>query len=321
MFKRPILIVVLLALALASIGCAPAMATQSPAMDSYGGEAPAAEPAFYAVDKAAESQGARNATGQASVERLVIRNADLSIATADPGVSLDAIAKMAEEMTGFVVSSRLYKTYTEDGVEVPAANITVRVPAERLTEALDTIKALVADPAKDIIYENVTGDDVTDQYTDLRSRLTNLENTEKQLQEIMDEANKTEDVLNVYNQLVSIREQIEVTKGQIKYYEESAALSAISVNIQSLESVAPLTIGKWQPVGVARDAIQALVNTLKFLANAAIWIILFIVPVAAVIYFPLRFLWKGLKRLFKGKPKNKPAANLPAVPPSEPPAA
>lgn len=320
MFKRPILIVVLLALALTSIGCQ-APAAQSPSMDYLSGGAPAAEPAFYAVDKAAESDSARNSAGEASVERLVIRNADLSIATADPGVSLEAIAKMAEEMTGFVVSSRLYKTYTEDGVEVPAANITVRVPAERLTEALDTIKALVADPAKDIIYENVTGDDVTDQYTDLRSRLTNLENTEKQLQEIMDEANKTEDVLNVYNQLVSIREQIEVTKGQIKYYEESAALSAVSVNIQSLESVAPLTIGKWQPVGVARDAIQALVNTLKFLANAAIWIILFFVPVGLVIYFPLRFLWKGLKRLFKGKPKNKPAANLPAVPPSEPPAA
>ncbi len=321
MFKRPILIVVLLALALASIGCAPAMSSQSPSYD-YAGGAPAAEPAAsYEMDKAVESEGARNSAGDASVERLVIRNADLSIATADPGVSLEAIAKMAEDMTGFVVSSRLYKTYTGDGVEVPAANITVRVPAERLTEALDTIKALVADPAKDIIYENVTGDDVTDQYTDLRSRLTNLENTEKQLQEIMDEAKKTEDVLNVYNHLVSIREQIEVTKGQIKYYEESAALSAISVNIQSLESVAPLTIGKWQPVGVARDAIQALVDALKFLVEVAIWIILYIVPIAALIYFPLRFLWKGLKRLFKGKPKNKPAANLPAVPPSEPPAA
>ena len=224
-------------------------------------------------------------------------------------------------MTGFVVSSRLYKTYTEDGVEVPAANITVRVPAERLTEALDTIKALVADPATDIIYENVTGDDVTDQYTDLRSRLTNLENTEKQLQEIMDEAKKTEDVLNVYNQLVSIREQIEVTKGQIKYYEESAALSAISVNIQSLECVAPLTIGKWQPVGVARDAIQALVNTLKFLANAAIWIILFFVPVGLVIYFPLRFLWKGLKRLFKGKAQEQTRRQPARRPPLQPPAA
>ncbi len=295
MFKRPILVVVLLALALVSIGCAPAMSSQSPAMDYYSGGAPAAEPAAsYEMDKAAEeSGGARNATGQASVERLVIRNADLSIATADPGASLDAVARMAEEMTGFVVSSRLYKTYTEDGVEVPAANITVRVPAERLTEALDTIKALVADPAKDIIYENVTGDDVTDQYTDLRSRLTNLENTEKQLQEIMDEASKTEDVLNVYNQLVYIREQIEVTKGQIKYYEESAALSAISVTIQSLEAVAPLTIGKWQPVGVARDAIQALINTLKFLANAAIWIVLFVVPVVLVVYFPLRLIWMG----------------------------
>jgi hypothetical protein len=79
--------------------------------------------------------------------------------------------------------------------------MTIRVPAERLDEALVTIKAETDQP---IISENHSSQDVTAEYTDLNSRLTNLQAAEKQLQEIMAEAIKTEDVLSVYSQLVSV---------------------------------------------------------------------------------------------------------------------
>ena len=42
----------------------------------------------------------------------------------------------------------------------------------------------------------------------------------------MDSANRTEDVLNVFDQLTRVRGEIEVIKGQIQYFEESARLSA-----------------------------------------------------------------------------------------------
>ncbi len=239
-----------------------------------------------------------------SADRLVIRNADLKIVVEDPVSALDKITRMAEEMGGFVVQSNLYKTQTDEGVEIPEASVTIRVPAERLNDALTQIKDLVKDKNTDILSENVSGQDVTKEYTDLKSRLTNLENAEKQLQRIMEEATKTEDVLAVYNQLVSVREQIEVLKGQIQYYEESAALSMISVTLRASAAIKPLTIGKWQPVGVARDALQATLNTLKFLANAVIWLVLYLVPVAVVIILPVWLIIRGLRRLLRRKPKS-----------------
>lgn len=240
---------------------------------------------------------------ESAADRLVIRNADLRIVVDDPVSALDEISQMAEKMGGFVVQSNLYKTQTEEGVETPEASITIRVPAERLNDALAQIKSLVKDKNTDILSENVSGQDVTKEYTDLKSRLTNLENTEKQLQRIMEEATKTEDVLAVYNQLVSVREQIEVLKGQIKYYEESAALSMISVTLKASATVKPLTIGKWQPIGVARDALQATLKTYKFLANAAIWIVLYFIPVAVVIILPIWLIIQGLRHLSQRKPK------------------
>lgn len=289
-------------------GCAPAAVNQAVSeMSAAPMEAPAAERGAAASDWAAVS----NAEEPES-ERVVIRNASLSIVVEDPGEAMAAIGRMAEEMGGFIVSSNLYKTVTRNNVEVPEANITVRVPAEKLTAAMEQIKALVENPAVDILSENISGQDVTREYTDLNSQLRNLEEAEAQLREIMASATKTEDVLSVYQQLTQVREQIEVLKGRIQYYDEAAALSAIEVRLQAKAAVQPLQIGGWRPVGVARNALQALINTLQFLGSAAIWIIIFFLPVGFIILFPLWLLWKLIRRIFRkpSKPANpQPPAN------------
>ncbi|HDD54711.1 MAG TPA: DUF4349 domain-containing protein [Chloroflexi bacterium] len=229
--------------------------------------------------------------------RMVIKNASLSIVVEEPAATMGLISSLAESLGGYVVSSNLYRVQMDSGLEIPQASITIRVPAEKLDQVLDEIKS----GAGQVLSENVTGQDVTQEYTDLESRLRNLERAEEQLVEILEGSYETEDVLSVYNRLVDIREQIEVIKGQMQYYEQSAALSSISVNIQANEAVQPLRIGNWQPVGVAKKAIQALINTLKFLANALIWIGLYILPVALILFFPARWIWKGLKKLSQRK--------------------
>ncbi|HUF37423.1 MAG TPA: DUF4349 domain-containing protein [Anaerolineales bacterium] len=241
-------------------------------------------------------------SGETGIERLVIKNGELSIAVDNPETDLAEVMSMAEEMGGFVVSSRLYYRTLASGAEVPQADVTIRVPAERFDEALIRIK----DGAGQVLSESVTGQDVTQQYVDLQSRLTNLEAAEAELQRIMEEATDTEDVLNVYNQLIYIREQIEVIKGQITYFEQSAAFSAIYVSIVADEAVQPLTIGGWEPAGVAKDAIQALINTLQSIAEVLLWIVLWLLPVLLVIYIPLRLAWAGIKRL-RNRGKAKPA--------------
>jgi len=122
-----------------------------------------------------------------------------------------------------------------------------------------------------------------------------LEDTEAQLREIMASAVKTEDVLRVYNELSRIRGEIEMVKGQIQYYDQAAALSAISVTLVTDEAVQPLTIGGWQPAGVAREAVQALINTLQSLVDTVIWLIIYILPTLLVIAIPVWLVWRGVK--------------------------
>jgi hypothetical protein len=212
---------------------------------------------------------------------------------------------MAEGMGGFVVSSNLYKTTTRAGVEVPVANVTVRVPADRLEAALDQIKGMVDNPRVDILSEDVSGQDVTSEVTDLESRLRNLRAAETQLLEIMEMATESEDVIAIFRELTSVREQIEVTEGQIKYFRESARLSAIYVNLQAKEALEPITIGRWEPGIEAQRAIQALLDGGKFLVNAFIWIVLFAIPILAVIAVPIYLIVKFFRKQAQRRHKAK----------------
>jgi len=238
-----------------------------------------------------------SAVSEPSTERLVIKNASLTLVVEDPSASMDAIGQLAEDMGGYIVNAEVYKQELESGLQVPRASITIRIPAEKLNEALGKIKSK---SNQDPQSESINSQDVTSEYVDLQSRLKNLEAAETQLTEIMGSANKTEEVLAVYNELVEVRGEIEVIKGQIKYYEQSATFSSVRVELLADEAVQPLTIGSWQPQGVAKDAVQALINTFKFLANALIWIIIFILPVILVIYLvfflPLSRLWRAWRK-------------------------
>jgi len=256
--------------------------------------APAAESPIEPGKPQLSDQTAQNVT-----ERLVIRNANLSILVAEPAVVMDDIMKMANVMGGFVVDSNLFQTTTAAGLQVPQAQVTVRVPADQLDAALTQIKAHVKDPVNDILFENVSGQDVTQEYTDLNSRLRNLEDAAEQLRSILDKAIRTEDVLAVYNELRNVNEQIEVLKGQIQYYEQSARLSSISVTIQALASVQPINIGGWEPQGVAKEALQTLIRAYQTIADGVIWLVVFCLPIALPVGIVAFFVIRGIRKMNK----------------------
>ncbi len=318
MKKTAILIMSLIAIFSLVTACsARAAATEMPAMD-YARSNEAAPGAMQLVEKSdsggmAAPEAAPAAEGETgTVERVILKNASLEIVVPDPAGSMDRIVKMAERMGGFVVNSNLSKMTTTSGVVVPYAYVTIRVPAEQLTAAMDEIKGQVKDPNSDVLSENISGQDVTAEYTDLKSRLTNLELAEKQLQAILATTTKTEDWLQVFNQLTATRSQIEVLKGQIKYYDESSSFSSISINLQAEEAIKPVTIGKWEPKGVALAAIQALINNLKGIYEGLIKFVLHILPVM-IIYIilfglPIWFVVWLIRTLRKQFKKSVPPA-------------
>ena len=270
-------------------------------VDLYAASPPIAEQpaAPEDISKSANQAGEM----QTAVNRLVIKNAELAIVVSDPKADMARITKLADEMGGYVVSSNLFQSYYgPNSIEVPEATITIRVPSEKLDEALARIK----EDAVDIDSENVSGQDVTSEYVDLQSRLTAKQAAEKKLLEILDEAKETEDVLAVYTELQMIQTEIESLKGQIKYYEQSAALSSISVRLIAEAGTQPIAIGPWRPEGAAKDAVEDLVYFFQNFVEFLIRFVIFVLPSLILIAIPLFLVFLGGRALFRRFRKSNP---------------
>lgn len=270
-------------------------------VDLYAASPPIAEQpaAPEDISKSANQAGEM----QTAVNRLVIKNAELAIVVSDPKADMERITKLANEMGGYVVSSNLFQSYYgPNSIEVPEATITIRVPSEKLDEALARIK----EDAVDIDSENVSGQDVTSEYVDLQSRLTAKQAAEKKLLEILDDAKETEDVLAVYTELQMIQTEIESLKGQIQYYEQSAALSSISIRLIAEAGTQPIAIGPWRPEGAAKDAVEDLVFFFQNFVEFLIRFVIFVLPSLILIAIPLFLVFLGGRALFRRFRKSNP---------------
>ncbi|MCE1255112.1 MAG: hypothetical protein LWX83_16380, partial [Anaerolineae bacterium] len=77
--------------------------------------------------------------------------------------------------------------------------------------------------------------------------------------------------------------------------------------------VKPITVGGWKPEGVARDAVQTLVNTFQVLANIGIWLVIYFLPlllVLALVVFIFVLIVRAVIKALR-KPKK------PQIPPAE----
>jgi len=287
--KRTLVLAFILLFALAVAACAPRAALRTAEVPS-GQEQP--------LPPSREGVTSFDVTSaKASEERMIVRTAQLSLVVKDAEASLAQIKSMVKELDGYVVDTRMWRQ--EDQLR---GTVTVRVPSESLDDALAQFKAL----AVKVESESGSSQDVTEQYSDLGAQLRNLEATEKELLELLktvrEKTGKAEDILAVHRELTSIRGQIEQLKGRMQYLERTSAMAAVTIELIPDVLARPITGGSWRPSATVASALRALLQTLRFLVNAAIWIALYVLPVAVIVMIPFAIAWLVWRRRRRGKP-------------------
>ncbi|MBI5712795.1 MAG: DUF4349 domain-containing protein [Chloroflexi bacterium] len=232
----------------------------------------------------------------------MIQTAEISIVVNDTIDSVNIITNLANEANGFVVSSEISNYQNVSGKKYQSASIVIRIPSEKLEDSLSRIKKL----AVEVNSERIRGQDVTSDYVDLKSRLGNLETAEKQLQEILKNANKADEVLNTFKELVKVREEIEVIKGRMKYYEESAALSSISISITPSITSTPIQVG-WKPEGTVKRAAELFIEALQGIADFLIVFTIARLPFLVVFGVPTFFIGRWGWRKYQARKKPTPS--------------
>ncbi|HYO75549.1 MAG TPA: DUF4349 domain-containing protein [Thermoanaerobaculia bacterium] len=220
---------------------------------------------------------AASAPAASAAPRMIVRSAEMRVLVGDTTKAVTEATRSAEAMGGYVSASQVWR----EG-ELLRARLTLRVPADKLTPALARLRAL----SKRVEHESITSEDVSAEFIDLGARLRNLEATEEELRQLLvvarQNTRRASDVLEVHQQLSNIRGEIEQVKGRMRYLSETAAMSSIALDITPDALAQPVVEPGWQPLVVAKDAIRALIAMMQSLASAAIWIVIYVLPLLAM---------------------------------------
>lgn len=296
--------VLFLTLALVFTGCA-----MKRAPESAPSSAPVEEGRMYdeATGGAAHSLTASDSSAWAgeTQAKMIVYTAEMSLVVKDSDVAQEDITKMVEGIGGYISNS---SSYNYSG-GLRRITLTLRLPADKFNETMSNLRAL----AMEVTQENIGSQDVTQEYVDLESRLRALEAKAERLEELMEQAEDTEAVLAVYEQLSQTQVEIEQTKGRMQYLERSAALATITVSLTPDALSQPIEVAGWRPGGVAKESFQALIKAFQWLINALIRIIILVLPIMLFLGGLLYLFIKGLRLIFGGR-KRKP--KTPPTPPT-----
>jgi hypothetical protein len=288
--RKAVLLSVIVVMSILIGGCAaaaPPMASVAREEEYVGEGAPAMVPEAPApMEYAEESRAADWDTADGGTDRMIVRTASLSLIVEDTEEALEEIEGLTTELEGYVSNLQTWRQNDQ-----LAGSIIVRIPVVYFDQARERIKEL----AIELESENVSGDDVTEEYVDLGARLKNLEVAEEELLELLGSAQEThknaESILAIYREITSVRQQIEQIKGRMQYLENASDLATLTISLTPEEIEEPVVEPGWEPIKQVRDALRSLVSALQLLVNVLIWVVLFLVPLAAVLALPVALAW------------------------------
>lgn len=248
----------LLVLLLTACGAAAPAAMEAPAE-----EAAETDLAFDggSGETAPAAEGAPLEQNEQPVERLIIKNADLTLLVADVPAAEETITARVGQLQGYIVYAE--SSGTADRLQT---FLTFRIPADSFDAALTSLEEV----ADEVLSRTVSGDDVTEEFVDLQSRLRTLEATQARLFEFLDEAATVEEALEVNRTLTEIEAEIELAKGRMQYLQQSAALSTVNVTLRQESAPPPPVTASWDPLTVFNDALEGLVVFGQALASLGI---------------------------------------------------
>ena len=239
-------------------------------------------------------------------DRKIIKNADLSIEVDAPKEAQARIASIAEGQGGFVVTSEFKQSGS--GVSKPTETVTivVRVPSSQFGAAVDAIRG----SGNRIIQEKISGQDVTEEYIDLEARIRTQKALEGQFLEIMKQARKVEDALEVQRQLAEVRTEIERLEGRRRFLDNRSSLSTITVTLQTaVPVVTATTSGFGHDV---KDAFGDGVDTAVGIVLGVIRAAIILVPIAILIVLPAWLILRRFLRRLSWPRRQQPLAVTPA---------
>jgi hypothetical protein len=217
----------------------------------------AAAPQEFAIGEVAEMENkaaAANFISTASLEtwgRQLILTGAISLEVTEVRAAFERIQALAAAEGALVTNASLQANTDADSDKGYAyATLVLRMPQSRFHAMRQKLTRLAGDLNGKVTADEVSSQDVTEEYVDLKARLHHMQSEEIQLLEIMRQAKKIPDLLSVRNQLSAVQQEIERLQGRLRFLENRVDLSTITVNIRQEGNAAHAGFAAtWKQIG------------------------------------------------------------------------
>lgn len=140
------------------------------------------------------------------------------------------------------------------------------------------------------LHENVQ--DVTNDYIDTQSRLTNLRGEQQRLLTLLSNAQALGDIISIQDKLTEVEGQIEQIEAHLSALKGQVTFYTVTIGLQPMVPAAPPPPqNTWNPGQVLHDSLAAALAFGQFLATVVIWLVTFsiyLVPLALIAWFAWR---------------------------------
>lgn len=260
-------------------------------------EQPALPQVQATVVAQAESDGSAALVSYTGQSPMIIKDGSIDLLVADTERAIDQVTTLAQQQGGYVISSN---SYVEGSFKF--ANFRLGVPSGMFEQTMAALRRL----GVQVINESSSGQDVSSEYADLQTRLTNLEATAARVRSFLDEAETVEDALRVNATLSQLEKEIAQIKGMMKFYEGRSAFSTITVNLSPQRPTptptltptttpTPTSTPGWNPGETFQNASKTSVRLYQGLMDLLIWIIAILWPLIVLAGVGLFFFFRRRK--------------------------
>ena len=217
--------------------------------------------------------------------RKIIRSAQFTIHVKDLNTTYNQVLGITDAFSGYVFRSDYSESATKEGSKEDS--IVIEVPSRNFDNVLDQIQKLGK-----VSSRNITGEDVTEEYVDLKSRIRHLSSVEEQFTEILSKAHTIPDILTVQQYMDHIQGEIDRAKGRLRYLSHVTSMSKISLDlIQGVIPAQPKPLSFFVKFGdilkhqLERSLVSiegAFMEAITILSILVIWSIIYLLPLLAL---------------------------------------
>ncbi|MWV17995.1 DUF4349 domain-containing protein [Pseudomonas sp. L-22-4S-12] len=166
--------------------------------------------------------------------RLLVWTADFSLQVQDMGKARSQLSERMLALGGYVEEKSDYGDHSQSFV--------FRVPADAFETALGSVEQ-----SGKVLSRHVKGEDVTEQYVDVETRLQNNIALRDRLKELLGKARDIQDILQIESELNRIQSEIDSMQARMRILKDQIQMATIRVELRQQEAPKPATI--YGPLG------------------------------------------------------------------------